>query len=140
MYQILKNIDLDAMTPEQVKFDLTSAFHDSSNPKIMYADIVVSGKFGLHGYYDELVVYILDLMSLSEPRHEEFYQLFSNTSRSLARKVVNHFKVRLLIDSISLCLISYQDGRHKSTSTSKDSTTNSKVTLVLLISYLLLIV
>ncbi len=38
----------------------------------MYADIVVGGKFGLHGYYDELVVYILDLMSLSEPRHEEF--------------------------------------------------------------------
>ncbi|KAK0447010.1 uncharacterized protein EV420DRAFT_1569383 [Desarmillaria tabescens] len=110
MHLILKKIDLETMTPAQVQFDLTSAFHDSSNPKMMYADVVVGGEFGLHGYYKDLVVYILDVMPLSEPHHREFYQLFSKASHSLARKVVNYFK----------------DGRHKSTKPSNNSNKNSK--------------
>ncbi|KAK0477865.1 hypothetical protein IW261DRAFT_1420713 [Armillaria novae-zelandiae] len=43
MYQLLKKIDLETMTPAQVQFDLTSAFHDSSNLRMMYADVVVGG-------------------------------------------------------------------------------------------------
>ncbi|PBK84568.1 hypothetical protein ARMGADRAFT_605824 [Armillaria gallica] len=82
----------------------------TTNPKVMYADVVVGGKYGLHGYSEELVMYILDAMPLVEPHHREFYQLFSKTSRSLARKVVNYFK----------------DGRHKSASASNDGAENSK--------------
>ncbi len=101
---ISKKIDLDAMTPAQVQFDLMSTFHDSTNLKIMYTDVVVSGKYGLHGYYEELVMYILDAMPLVEPHHCELYQLFSKTSCSLAQKVVNYFKVGCLHDFDNSCL------------------------------------